>query len=105
MRASLDFAIDGGVVKVDRLALWDELGIAAREPRYAIARKFAPDIAETKLLSIEMNVGRTGALNPFSAFPAATIDDAPHWRFVRSARFGDDEMTVYAPPAREAGAS
>jgi diaminohydroxyphosphoribosylaminopyrimidine deaminase/5-amino-6-(5-phosphoribosylamino)uracil reductase len=47
----------------------------------------------------------TGALNPFGAFPAATIDDAPRWRFVRSARFGDDEMTVYAPPAREAGAS
>ncbi|HET9683345.1 MAG TPA: bifunctional diaminohydroxyphosphoribosylaminopyrimidine deaminase/5-amino-6-(5-phosphoribosylamino)uracil reductase RibD [Gemmatimonadaceae bacterium] len=40
----------------------------------------------------------TGALNPFSAFPAATIDDAPRWRVVRSARFGDDELTVYAPP-------
>jgi diaminohydroxyphosphoribosylaminopyrimidine deaminase / 5-amino-6-(5-phosphoribosylamino)uracil reductase len=39
-----------------------------------------------------------GALNPFSAFPATTIDDAPRWRVVRSARFGDDEMTVYAPP-------
>jgi diaminohydroxyphosphoribosylaminopyrimidine deaminase / 5-amino-6-(5-phosphoribosylamino)uracil reductase len=40
----------------------------------------------------------TGALNPFGAFPAATIDDAPHWRVMRSARFGDDELTVYAPP-------
>ena len=39
-----------------------------------------------------------GALNPFGAFPATTIDDAPRWRLVRSARFGDDEMTVYAPP-------
>ena len=45
-----------------------------------------------------------GALNPFSGFPPAAIDDAPRWRPVRSARFGDDEMTVYAPPAREAGA-
>ena len=41
----------------------------------------------------------SGALHPFSAFPAAMIDDAPRWRLVRSARFGDDEMTVYAPPA------
>src|SRR5690348_2447276 len=76
VRASLDFAIDGGVVKVDRLALWEELGIVAREPRYAIARKFAPDIAETKLLSIEVNVGRTGALNPFAVLEPVEIGGA-----------------------------
>ena len=46
-----------------------------------------------------------GALNPFGAFPSTTIDDAPRWRVMRSARFGDDEMTVYAPPAREGGAT
>jgi diaminohydroxyphosphoribosylaminopyrimidine deaminase/5-amino-6-(5-phosphoribosylamino)uracil reductase len=39
-----------------------------------------------------------GALNPFSAFPATTADDAPRWRLIRSVRFGDDEMTVHAPP-------
>ena len=45
VRGSLDFAIDGGVVKVNALALWPDLGIVGgREPRYAIARKFAPDI-------------------------------------------------------------
>lgn len=76
VRASLDFAIDGGVVKVDKLALWEELGIVAREPRYAIARKFAPDIAETKLLSIEVNVGRTGALNPFAVLEPVEIGGA-----------------------------
>lgn len=76
VRASLDFAIDGGVVKVDRLALWEELGIVAREPRYAIARKFAPDIAETRLLSIEVNVGRTGALNPFAVLEPVEIGGA-----------------------------
>jgi DNA ligase (NAD+) len=76
VRASLDFAIDGGVVKVDRLALWEELGIVAREPRYAIARKFAPDIAETKLLAIEVNVGRTGALNPFAVLEPVEIGGA-----------------------------
>ena len=76
IRASLDFAIDGAVVKVDRLALWEELGIVAREPRYAIARKFAPDIAETKLLAIEVNVGRTGALNPFAVLEPVEIGGA-----------------------------
>ena len=76
IRASLDFAVDGGVVKVDKLSLWEELGIVAREPRYAIARKFAPDIAETRLLSIEVNVGRTGALNPYAMLEPVEIGGA-----------------------------
>ena len=76
VRASLDFAIDGGVVKVDKLSLWEELGVVAREPRYAIARKFAPDIAETRLLRIEVNVGRTGALNPFAMLEPVEIGGA-----------------------------
>ena len=76
VRASLDFAIDGGVIKVDQLPLWEELGVVAREPRYAIARKFAPDIAETKLLAIEVNVGRTGALNPFAVLEPVEIGGA-----------------------------
>ena len=76
VRSSLDFAIDGGVVKVDDLALWEELGVVAREPRYAIARKFAPDIAETRLLAIEVNVGRTGALNPFAMLEPVEIGGA-----------------------------
>jgi DNA ligase (NAD+) len=54
-------------VKVDRLALHDELGtVGDREPRWAIARKFAPEVAVTKLLDIKVNVGRTGALNPYA---------------------------------------
>ncbi len=65
-RAELAFAIDGGVVKVDALATQAELGSTAggREPRWAIARKFAPDVAETRLLAIEIQVGRTGVLTP-----------------------------------------
>ena len=74
LRAELDFAIDGGVVKVDNLRLQDELGIVGgREPRWAIARKFAPDIAETTLLDIRVNVGRTGALNPFAMLEPVDI--------------------------------
>jgi DNA ligase (NAD+) len=74
LRAELDFGIDGGVIKVDSLRLQDELGVVGgREPRWAIARKFAPDIAETRLLDIQVNVGRTGALNPFAVLEAVEI--------------------------------
>lgn len=74
IRSELDFAIDGGVVKVDSLALQEELGIVGgREPRWAVARKFAPDIAETRLLAIEVNVGRTGAMNPFAVLEPVEI--------------------------------
>jgi DNA ligase (NAD+) len=74
LRAELDFPIDGGVVKVDSLRLQDELGVVGgREPRWAIARKFAPDIAETRLLDIQVNVGRTGSLNPFAVLEAVEI--------------------------------
>lgn len=74
IRAELNFAIDGGVVKVDSLRLQEELGIVGgREPRWAIARKFAPDIAETKLLAIEVNVGRTGAMNPYAVLEPVEI--------------------------------
>ena len=74
LRAQLNFGIDGVVVKVDSLRMQDELGIiGGREPRWAIARKFAPDIAITKLLAIEVNVGRTGALNPFAVLEPVEI--------------------------------
>jgi len=74
IRGDLNFAIDGGVVKVDSLRLQEELGVVGgREPRWAIARKFAPDIAETKLLDIKVNVGRTGAINPFAELEPVEI--------------------------------
>ncbi|MEP7066394.1 MAG: NAD-dependent DNA ligase LigA [Gemmatimonadota bacterium] len=74
LRAQLNFGIDGVVVKVDSLRMQDELGVVGgREPRWAIARKFAPDIAITKLLAIEVNVGRTGALNPFAMLEPVEI--------------------------------
>ncbi|HEY7899380.1 MAG TPA: NAD-dependent DNA ligase LigA [Gemmatimonadaceae bacterium] len=74
LRAELNFAIDGGVVKVDSLRLQDDLGVVGgREPRWAIARKFAPDIAETRLTAIEVNVGRTGQLNPYAVLEPVEI--------------------------------
>ncbi|MGH7751419.1 MAG: NAD-dependent DNA ligase LigA, partial [Gemmatimonadales bacterium] len=63
----LDYGADGVVVKVNDLRLHEELGtIGEREPRWAIARKFQPETATTKLLDIRINVGRTGALNPYA---------------------------------------
>jgi DNA ligase (NAD+) len=65
-RDELDYEIDGVVVKVDEKALWRELGVVGREPRWAIAWKFPPTTATTKLKQVVWNVGRTGHLVPFA---------------------------------------
>jgi len=65
-REGLDYEIDGAVVKVDDRALWRELGVVGREPRWAIAWKFPPTTATTRLNRIVWNVGRTGHLVPFA---------------------------------------
>jgi DNA ligase (NAD+) len=71
---TLPFEADGVVVKVDRLDLHDELGIVGgREPRWAIARKFAPEVAVTRLRDIRINVGRTGALNPYAVLDPVEV--------------------------------
>jgi DNA ligase (NAD+) len=76
-RGDLDYAIDGIVVKVTSIRLWDELGtIGEREPRWAIAYKFAPDLATTVLKSIDINVGRTGSLNPYAQLEPVEIGGA-----------------------------
>jgi DNA ligase (NAD+) len=76
-RAELGFAIDGGVVKVNDMALQGELGVRNdRTPRWAIARKFAPDMAETTLIRIDVNVGRTGVLTPFAVLEPVDVGGA-----------------------------
>jgi DNA ligase (NAD+) len=65
-REALDYEIDGVVVKVDEKALWRELGVVGREPRWAIAWKFPPTTAVTKMHEVVWNVGRTGHLVPFA---------------------------------------
>jgi DNA ligase (NAD+) len=65
-REELDFEIDGVVIKIDQRTLWRELGVAGREPRWAVAWKFPPITATTKLNKIVWNVGRTGRLLPFA---------------------------------------
>ena len=75
-REELDYEIDGLVVKVDDLALQRALGVVGREPRWAIAYKFPPTQATTKLLDIAVNVGRTGSLNPFAVLEPVVVSHA-----------------------------
>lgn len=63
-RFELNYATDGVVIKVNNLALQDELGFTARAPKWATAFKFPPEEVNTKLLDIEINVGKTGAVTP-----------------------------------------
>jgi DNA ligase (NAD+) len=65
-RGSVDYDIDGAVVKIDDLDVQDRLGAVGRAPRWAIAYKFAPTTAVTTLRGIGVNVGRTGALVPYA---------------------------------------
>ncbi len=65
-RRDLDFETDGVVVKVDNLSLREKLGNTAKFPRWATAFKFPAQQAHTKLLAIEVNVGRTGANTPYA---------------------------------------
>jgi DNA ligase (NAD+) len=65
-RHDVEHEIDGVVVKVDEVALQRRLGSTSRAPRWAIAYKYPPEEATTKLLDIKVNVGRTGRVTPFA---------------------------------------
>ena len=66
VRDSLDYGIDGVVIKIDSLSLQSRLGFVGRDPRWAIAYKFPAERSETTLKAIHVNVGRTGALTPWA---------------------------------------
>ncbi len=70
---TLDYDIDGVVVKVDDYAEQELLGVVGRDPRWAIAFKFPPTTVVTRLLDIGINVGRTGNLNPYAMLEPVVV--------------------------------
>jgi DNA ligase (NAD+) len=72
-RESLDYQIDGIVVKVNRLDYQDLLGVVSRDPRWAVSYKFPSELATTRLIEIGLNVGRSGALNPYAVLEPVQV--------------------------------
>ncbi|MGV0643146.1 NAD-dependent DNA ligase LigA [Mycolicibacterium sp. XJ879] len=72
-RHEVEHEIDGVVVKVDEVALQRRLGSTSRAPRWAIAYKYPPEEAQTKLLDIKVNVGRTGRVTPYAEMEPVKI--------------------------------
>ena len=72
-RHDVSHEIDGVVLKVDDLALQARLGATSRAPRWAIAFKYPPEVVRTRLLDIQVNVGRTGRVTPFGVMEPARV--------------------------------
>ncbi len=75
-KESLDYGVDGAVVKIDPLSYQRHLGSVGREPRWAIAYKFPATQEITRLLDIGINVGRTGSLNPYAILEPVNVGGA-----------------------------
>ena len=72
-RFELDYATDGVVIKVNRFDFQDELGFTSRAPKWATAFKFPPEEMTTKLLNIELGVGKTGAVTPVAVLEPVNL--------------------------------
>ena len=73
MRSEYSFDIDGVVIKIDDFVLRERMGATSKVPKWAVAYKFPPEEKETKLLDIEVNVGRTGAITPVAVFESVLL--------------------------------
>jgi DNA ligase (NAD+) len=75
-RESLPFGIDGTVVKINDLKMWNVLGIVGKAPRYEMAYKFSAEQATTKIIDVKWQVGRTGALTPTAILEPVKVGGA-----------------------------
>lgn len=89
-RHDFEFEVDGAVVKVDDLGQREELGYTSKSPRWAIAYKFPPEEKSTRLLEIQVNVGRTGAVTPFAVLEPVILSGA---RVRQATLHNQDEVT------------
>lgn len=89
-RHSVEHEIDGIVIKVDELALHDELGATSRAPRWAIAYKYPPEEVHTRLVDIVVSVGRTGRATPFAMMEPVKVSGS----VVRQATLHNQEVVV-----------
>ncbi len=81
IKDKIDFEIDGLVLKVNNMNLWNTIWFTEHHPRYAIAYKFPAEIVTTKLISVEHSVGRTGTITPVANLEAVNI----WWAIIRRA--------------------
>lgn len=72
-RHDLSYEIDGAVLKIDEIAIRSRLGFTARAPRWSIAYKLAPEERETKLLNIEISIGKSGKATPFAVLEPVVV--------------------------------
>ncbi|HLP23619.1 MAG TPA: NAD-dependent DNA ligase LigA [Microbacteriaceae bacterium] len=72
-RHTVEHEIDGIVIKLDELALHDEMGATSRAPRWAIAYKYPPEQVNTKLLDVRVSVGRTGRATPYAVLEPVRV--------------------------------
>ncbi len=72
-RERLPYEADGAVIKVNQLALAEDLGVVGKDPRAAIAMKFAAQVVTTRLLDVGINVGRTGVITPYAVLEPVEV--------------------------------
>lgn len=73
LRSTLDFDIDGAVIKVDDLSVREKMGSTAKYPKWAVAFKYPPEERASVITDIEVTVGRTGAITPTAVFEPVTL--------------------------------
>jgi len=73
-RTQQEYAVDGAVIRVNDMNLWDRLGYTAKAPRYMIAYKFPAQEVMTRVIDIDVQIGRTGALTPVAVFEPVLVD-------------------------------